>query len=123
MGTSMAERMSRARTRPRAARTATCSRSTGPLTAARIRASASSTGRSPGSASSAQLGAGEISVLVTFPYPVAGAAARLLQQAHVGDAHASVHRLAHVVHRRQGGLHGDDRLHLHAGALAGLGGH
>ena len=46
---------------------------------------------------------------------VAGLAAGLVDEADVRDAHAAVHRLAHVVDRQGGDADGGQRLHLHAG--------
>ena len=37
----------------------------------------------------------------------------LLEQAHIGDGHASVDRFAHVVNRQQGDLNGGERFHFH----------
>jgi predicted nucleotidyltransferase len=46
----------------------------------------------------------------------------LLQQPHLDDHHAAVHRLAHVVDRQQRHLHGGQGFHLDAGLAEGLGG-
>jgi len=47
--------------------------------------------------------------------PAAAFAAVLFQQLHIGDDHAAVGGLAHVVDGEQSHLHGGQRFHLHAG--------
>ena len=53
-------------------------------------------------------------------HPAAALAAVLFQHLHIGDGHAAVDGLAHVVDGEQGDLRGGEGFHFHAGGAHGF---